>query len=236
VFLSGSNTTSSNQDRTIAIAREHRCFVVLVYSVKDYQTYLIAYMQLPQDGKSSLNTQNINRKQPTQDLLSISRKDYVYQQRKEVRPAFGIYPNFLPNILLNYNFDANIYQDVSVKPQKRRLEEEFQKWAITHIDQIYGQLNLIRCGSLAGLGNAAATEQAKQLGYWYGFPDLIVIGHKIVFVEFKVGDNKPSQNQIKTFLYLKKEGYDAYIVYTREAFAQIMKDNYGGKKKYERVH
>lgn len=129
-----------------------------------------------------------------------------------------------------------------IKTIKKMKEDEAQKLIVSWCIQnnlvpvaVPNGFNLSAAFSILknnGISTTALTAQnAKQIvnlkkeGLHTGFPDLMVFGtvqssYKILFVENKVKNNKPSPEQIMCHTWLKQMGFD--VIVTKNASDGIM--------------
>jgi hypothetical protein len=75
---------------------------------------------------------------------------------------------------------------------------------------------------------AITGKRMKDMGYLSGTPDLFIPTSKEnyhgLFVELKVGKNKPNANQIEVMQKLKDNGFRCEVCYTIEGFIETVKD------------
>lgn len=87
-----------------------------------------------------------------------------------------------------------------------------------------------------GKRSPVAGARLKRAGMKSGFPDLFVPkavnGYHGLFIEMKVGNNKPTKKQLEWMNLLSGEGYATCVRYVADAaIASIQKYMSGGKKK-----
>lgn len=141
-------------------------------------------------------------------------------------------------------FDASDYQRLQFGDW-RLTESALQKWCVSWFDEHYPR---IARSHTANQSNAWKGQDAKNMGYWKGFPDLIICKPKLkvrtfpdlfggnyetkdmiyagLFVEFKTKKNRTgrSAEQKATHELLSKEGYLVVVVWDYEQFKEVVND------------
>jgi hypothetical protein len=99
-------------------------------------------------------------------------------------------------------------------------EERLQHAAVVYLKSKYPHVYF--CGSLAGLGIAAATQRARRIGYRVGAPDMPIEYPKGLFtgcdIEFKIAPNKPTEKQLQVHDQLRAAGRFVKVIYSIEEF------------------
>lgn len=111
----------------------------------------------------------------------------------------------------------------------KREEAQAQEYLIEYIKLQYP--NVIFCAQIAGLNiGARLMQMAKRLGYWKGFPDLLIMEPKGVYhglaIEMKKeGKYRLTIEQESTLSALSRKGYYAVVADGFEK-AKMFVDNY----------
>ena len=141
-------------------------------------------------------------------------------------------------------FDASDYQRMQFGDW-RLTESALQKWCVHWFSENYP--NVVRTHT-ANQSTAWRGGDAKNMGYWKGFPDLTICKPRIkvriypdlfggeetvremlyagLFIEFKTKQNRTgtSAEQKATHELLTKEGYLVVVVWDYEQFKQVIND------------
>lgn len=80
-------------------------------------------------------------------------------------------------------------------------------------------------------GGLMANGSYFKSGIPSGFPDLLIITNdgRVIFIEAKVGNNKPSEEQKNFIVWLRNNGHFADVVYNVQQFRDLIKNDF---KKY----
>lgn len=115
----------------------------------------------------------------------------------------------------------------------RRLEDDLQVACVTWFKYQYPKhiITSFPAGFVFG-GNptkrAITGKRMKEMGYLNGIPDLFIAHpngtYSGLFVELKVGRNKPTDSQKEVMEMLEKSGYKCEICYCVEEFRDTVKN------------
>lgn len=90
----------------------------------------------------------------------------------------------------------------------------------------YPELRLLYHIPNGGKRNAAEAAHLKLQGVKSGVPDLCLPvargGYHGLYIEMKVGDNKPTENQKRWLADLEKEGYATMVCYGYKQAAEVL--------------
>lgn len=83
-----------------------------------------------------------------------------------------------------------------------------------------------------GRKTALQGARDKAAGLLAGLPDLFIVEpsgfYHGMFVELKVGKNRPNENQKRLIELLKERGYVVHVCYYLEEFMERVKEYFGG--------
>lgn len=90
----------------------------------------------------------------------------------------------------------------------------------------YPELKLLYHIPNGGKRNAVEAAHLKQQGVKSGVPDLCLPvargGYHGLYIEMKVGDNKPTENQARWLRDLEKQGYATMVCYGYKQAAEVL--------------
>lgn len=117
----------------------------------------------------------------------------------------------------------------------RHLEDDLQAACVKWFRMQYGPLAcLLFAIPNGGQRNAREGARLKAQGVTAGVPDMLLAVASSrspgLFIELKVGRNKPSAAQEAHMMLLQLEGYGTAVVYTLEAFQQAVREHLASPK------